>query len=321
MTDSRFDVTTLGEVMLRLSVPAGQRLETARQFEAHPAGAEANVVSALSRLGRPCAWVGALPDTSLGRLVANHLRMAGLDLNGIIWSQEHRLGTYFLEFAVPPRPIQVIYDRANSCAANLQPDQINWEHLLNSRLIHLTGITPALSTGCSSIVSTVIERARQAGVALSFDINYRQKLWAPEQAKATLTPLIRDIDLLLCAQADARRIFGFTGSAEQIVKALAGYSGARSVVVTLGEQGVIGWDGDQYHRAEALPVTVVDRIGAGDGLAAGVIHGWLDGDLTQGLRYGVALAALALSQHGDMIITTPEELLSLLDNTGGGVRR
>jgi 2-dehydro-3-deoxygluconokinase len=321
MTDPRFDVTTLGEVMLRLSVPAGQRLETARQFEVHPAGAEANVVSALSRLGRPCAWVGALPDNPLGRLVANHLRMAGLDLTGIIWSKEGRLGTYFLEFAVPPRPIQVIYDRANSCAAQLQADQIDWAYLLNSRLLHLTGITPALSGSCGSIVSQLIERARRAGVAVSFDINFRQKLWPADRARAVLTPLIQEIDLLLCAQADAQRVFGFTGSAEQIVKALAEYSSARSVVVTLGEQGVIAWDGHRYHQVEALPVTVVDRIGAGDGLAAGVIHGWLDGDLAQGLRYGVALAALALSQHGDMLITTAEELQSLLGDAGGGLQR
>src|SRR5262245_66559043 len=112
MGNPLFDVTTVGEAMLRMSVPAGQRLEMATQLDLCPAGAEANLVVALSRLGRRCAWTSGLPRSALGRLVANHLRMAGVDLGGVVWSETGRIGTYFIEFAVPSRPIQVIYDRA-----------------------------------------------------------------------------------------------------------------------------------------------------------------------------------------------------------------
>jgi 2-dehydro-3-deoxygluconokinase len=306
--------------MLRLSTPSGYRVETATWFDAFPAGAEANLTVALSRLGRRCAWVGGLPDSSLGRLVANHLRMAGVNLEGVVWS-EGRLGTYFIEFATPPRPIQVIYDRVDSCAARLRPEQVNWAYLLDSRLIHLTGITPAISASCKVVVSEAVARAKAAGVAVSFDINYRQKLWPEAEARATLLPLIQEVDLLLCGQGDARRVFGCSGSPEQIVESLAEQSKAKRVVVTLGDQGAIGWDGAQFYEATAPPVEVVDRIGAGDALAAGVIHGWLKGDLALGLRYGVILAALILSQHGDMLITTEAELLSLLEDSGGGVKR
>jgi 2-dehydro-3-deoxygluconokinase len=321
MTKPLFDVSTIGEAMLRLSVPVGYRIETATRFDAFPAGTEANLVVALSQLGRRCAWVGGLPESSLGRMVANHLRMAGVDLAGVVWSESGRLGTYFIEFAAPPRPIQVIYDRLDSCASKLQPGQVDWEYLLNTRLLHLTGITPAISASCHSVVAEAVDRAKAAGIAISFDVNYRQKLWSEAEAKKTLLPLIQEIDLLLCSQADAQRVFGCSGAPEQLVEGLVEQSKARRVVVTLGDQGVIGWDGSQFYQEEAVPVEVVDRIGAGDALAAGVIHGWLRDDLALGLRYGVILAALVLSQHGDMLITTEKELLSLLEDRSGGVKR
>src|SRR5215510_5543653 len=145
MADPRFDVTSLGEMLLRLSVPSGQRLENASHLDVHPAGAEANVMSLLARLERKSYWVGALPQNSLGRLAANALRTAGANTEGIIWNEGGRMGTYYVEFGAPPRGIQVTYDRAHSCMSQLKPDEINWDSLLDTRLLHLTGITPALS--------------------------------------------------------------------------------------------------------------------------------------------------------------------------------
>ena len=131
MAPDRFaDVTTLGEIMLRYSVPAGSRLETASQLDVRPGGAESNLVALLARLGRRTAWVGGLPDNALGRLAANHLRMAGVDLDGVHWCKDGRMGTYYVEFSAPPRPIQVIYDRANSCATQLTPATVAWDTLL-----------------------------------------------------------------------------------------------------------------------------------------------------------------------------------------------
>ena len=136
MGPDRFaDVTTLGEIMLRYSVPAGSRLETASQLDVRPGGAESNLVALLARLGRHTAWVGGLPDNALGRLAANHLRMAGVDLGGVHWCKDGRMGTYYVEFSAPPRPIQVIYDRANSCATQLTPD--------HRRLGHAAGLAAA----------------------------------------------------------------------------------------------------------------------------------------------------------------------------------
>ncbi len=318
--DARFDLTTIGETMLRLSVPAGKRLELADSLEARPGGAESNVAALLARLGLRTAWCGALPESPLGRLVANHLRLAGVDLGGVAWSAEGRLGTYYVEFAAPPRPTQVIYDRADSCAARLSPDRVAWEHVLDTWLLHLTGITPALSAACRAIVAEAQVRARRAGIPISFDVNYRAKLWSPSDAAAALTPLIRGADLLFCSRADATRVFGLSGRDDAMVTALGERMEAGVTVMSIGEGGVVAWDGRELLHAPAVPATIIDRPGAGDALAAGVIYGWLHGDLALGLRYGTLLAALALSQYGDMVVTTRAEVESLLAS-GGGINR
>lgn len=321
MTAKRFDVTAIGEVMLRYSVPVGERLERAQQLAIHPGGAEANLLGALGALGRRCAWISGLPKNPLGKLIENHLRLSHVATDGIVWSDEGRVGAYYLEFATAPRATQVYYDRANSCAAQLCPDQIDWAYVLDTRLIHLTGITPALSPTCLAVTEEAIRRAKAAGVAISFDINYRAKLWSETRAAEVLLPLIQEVDILSCGQGDAARLFGCTGGPEAIIHRLAEISRARVVVTSLADEGVMAWDGQTMHHAPARPVQIVDRLGAGDALAAGVIHGWLDGDLAHGLEVGTALAAICLSLHGDVVITTPEEVAAVMTTGGGGLNR
>jgi len=319
-----YDVTTLGEIMLRLSVPAGSRLEAAAQLDVQPGGAEANLAALLARLGRRVAWLGALPANALGRLAANALRGAGVDLGGVHWCEGGRMGTYFVEFATPPRPIQVIYDRAGSCMAEFRSEQVDWLRLLDTRLLHLTGITPALSPSCRAVVETAVERARAAGVAISFDVNFRQKLWDAETAAAALAPLLRQSTVVFCGHGDAQRLFGCAGDPTAALRQLAEQpltAGAQVVVMSIGAAGALAWHKGEVLHVDAVPTAIVDRLGAGDALAAGVLHGWLDGDLPRGLRVGVVLAALALAQHGDMVLTTPEEVAALLESAGGMIVR
>lgn len=321
MAEPRLDVIGVGEVMLRYSVPVGERLEEARALDVYPGGAEGNTAFALAQLGRRAGWVGALPRNPLGRLVARQLRTAGVDLDGVVWSEAGRVGTYYVEFAAPPRAIQVVYDRADSCAAQLTPDALDWDYLLLARIVHVSGITAAVSPSGLAVVRELLTRARAAGVAVSFDINYRARLWGEAEARAALRPLVAGVEILFCNQGDAKRIFDATGTPEAIVTRLAEMTGARQVVTTFGADGVVGWQAGAFASAAALPVQMVDRLGAGDALAAGVLHGWLDGDFRRGLRYGVVLAALALSQMGDMVVTTPQEVEALLLNAGGGIHR
>ena len=203
-------------MLIRLSVPAGERLEAARKLDVHPAGAEANVVTLLARLGRRALWVGALPENPLGRLAAGALRSAGVSLDGILWRERGRIGTYYVEFGAPPRGIQVTYDRANSCITELQPSEINWDLLLDTRILHLTGITPALSPSCLEIIRQAAKQAKERNVLISFDVNYRQKLWSESEARQTLLPLIKQAYLLFCSQPDAVRLFGCSGTMQEI---------------------------------------------------------------------------------------------------------
>lgn len=316
-----FDVTTVGEIMLRLSVPAGERLENAATLDVHPGGAESNLAALLARLGRRTAWAGALPANALGRLAANQLRAAGVDLGGVQWCNEGRMGAYYVEFSLPPRPTQVIYDRAGSCAAQMTTDQADWGRLLDTRLLHLTGITPALSNACRRLSEEAIGRARVAGVPVSFDVNYRQKLWSAEEAAAVLAPMAAQADLLFCGHGDAQRLFGCAAEPDRALPQLAAQTRAHTVVMSVGDAGAVAWGAGRLRQVNAVPVGIVDRLGAGDALAAGVIHGWLDGDLDRGLRTGVLLAGLALAQHGDMVVTTPGEVAKLLERSGSLIVR
>ena len=147
---------------------------------------------------------------------------------------------------------------------------------------------------------------------MSFDVNFRGKLWSPAQAAQVLASLMEGAELVFCSRRDAEGVFGLQGEPEAQVHALAARCRARVTVMSLGEQGALALADGHLHHAPAVPVTLLDRLGAGDALAAGVLHGWLAGDLARGLRCGTVLAGLALSQYGDMVITTAAELDALL---------
>ncbi len=311
----RFDVTTIGEGQLRYSVAAGYRLEQADHFDLHAVGTEANVTGLLARLGWRAGWISALPNSPLGRRVANQFRLAGLDLSAVSWCEGRRLATYYVEYAVPPRPTQVYFDRADTCFTNMTVADVDWDYLLDARLVHLSGLTLPLSPSVHEILQVAVTRARTAGVPVSFDMNYRRRLWPPEEARETALHMFHDVDILFCSRGDARQVFGIEGAPAEIVRQLAEMSGAAHIVVSLSSDGLIGWERSTgaFILQPAREVVILDRIGAGDAMVGGVLHGWLQGDFAKGLRYGALTAALALSQYGDQVITTAQELESLLD--------
>lgn len=307
----RFDVTTYGEGGLRLSVPAGERIETTNRFDVNVSGAEANVVGALSRLGHRCGWVSALPATPPGRRVAHAFRTAGIDLEGVVWRDSGRVSCYYIEYAEPPRATTVLYDRKDSCFARLAAHEVDWSYLLDTRHLHLTGLSVPLSERAGEVIAEAARRSKAHGISTSFDINYRRQLWAPAEARERLLPICHGVNLLFCSERDALEIFGCKGLPQVIAQQLQQLTNAQQVVMSLGNRGVIGGTGTDFIHCPAREVTILDRIGAGDALVAGVLHGWLDGDLAQGLRYGAMMAALAMSQHGDMVIIDARELARL----------
>lgn len=308
----RFDVTSLGETMLRMSVPEDQRLEQASCLSVNPGGAESNVCGALAGLGRRCGWVSRLPDNPLGRYTLRVLRGAGIDVSSVELAPGERMGAYYVELASPPRPIQVYYDRQGSAASRMSAGAVDWDYLLDTRILHLTGITPALSDSCRALSKEAVRRARAKGVSVSLDVNYRSRLWPAEEAASCLLELARDVDILICGRADAQQLFSLNGDARTVLQGLKDLTGVHSTVLTLGGNGAIALDDSDIIEQKSLPAKVIDKLGAGDAFAAGVLDGWLDGSLAEGLHRGAALAALVLSQSGDMLITNREELRTVM---------
>ncbi len=308
------DVVTIGETMLRLSAPPGVPLEQAPQLDVHVAGAESNVAIALCRLGTTAGWISRLVDTPLGRRIVNELRAHGVDVSRVLWAPDGRIGIYFLEQGIPPRQHRIIYDRAQSAVALLNPDEIDWEYVRSARLIHLTGITPALSAGCRAATARAVVEARRGKALVCFDVNYRAKLWNPEEAKAALMPLLADVDILISTAADAQLLLSRSGTAEQLAGLLAQRFGAKTVVITDTGRCAAAQDG-QIVSKEGYAVESVDRVGAGDAFAAGFIHGFLTGGLDRALEYAVAVGALKHTYRGDVVWVSPEDLKELLSGS------
>jgi 2-dehydro-3-deoxygluconokinase len=316
-----FDVFTLGETMLRLSPPGSLRLEQATSLDIAFGGTESNVAVALSRLGKRVAWHSRLPENPMGRQVAAALLKQGVNVDSVIWSKDERLGVYFIEYGSPPRGIQVWYDRADSAASKMTPDDLPLELIRSARWLHVTGITAALSESCAATVSAAVDTATERGVKVSLDVNYRAKLWDAATASSVLNPLCEKADVVIIAVRDAHTLWDAPMDAIETARMLQGRWGG-TVIVTRGEAGSVGYDGNDMAQVDAIPVEIIDRIGAGDAFAGGVICGLLDG-LTLGgaLQFGSAVAALKLTIPGDMALVTHAEVEALLNDPPGALNR
>jgi 2-dehydro-3-deoxygluconokinase len=297
--------------MVRL-VPKGfTRLEEAQELECRTGGSESNVAVALARLGLRAAWISKLPANPLGLMIERRIRSFAVDTARVIWEENGRAGVYFIEPAAAPRRARVLYDRAHSSASRMSPEEIDWSVLDGVRHVHLTGITVALSNYCRATVARALKEARARGCSLSFDVNYRARLWSAEAAREALEPLLSGIDVLITPLVDGQLLWNLPADAEAAAAALRERFGARVVAVTLGAEGALCHDG-QPRSAASFPVREVDRVGAGDAFDAGLLYGFLRGDLDQGLAYGMAMAALKHSIPGDEFVATREEVESLL---------
>ncbi len=322
MSDGELDLITFGETMIRFATLDEQRLETSNTLAVSIGGTESNVCVALARLGLATAWVSALPENPFGRMIAGELRRHGVDVSPIIWRADSRAGLYFMEAGANPRPTRVMYDRAGSAVATLDPDDLDPSIVRRARALHLTGITPALSSGCAEICRRLLAAAADASIPVVVDVNYRSLLWSPAEAAAGIQFLLDGASLVFCGAGDASTIWNITGSPEQVGRALLERSGADLVVITLGAEGAcaVQRDGGVWLQ-ESLPVEIVDPVGAGDAFAAGFLREWLRNHtaIPEALRSGVAMAALSMTIPGDLAIITPEELDSTLARVQGGV--
>ncbi|HVL11892.1 MAG TPA: sugar kinase [Gemmata sp.] len=325
------DVIAFGEVMVRLAPPHFQRLEQARALDVEVGGAEFNTAAGLARLGRSAAWVSQLPDNPLGRLVANRVREVGVSDEFVRYAPDARCGLYFLEFGAAPRASSILYDRKDSAAAQMRRGVFDWPAIFaGAKWFHVTGITAALSVWAAEAVDEAMHAARAAGVRVSVDLNYRAKLWGREQAAAVMAELLPLCDVLIASEADAEHLFGITGEDfTEVAEGLVEKFRVSTVVGTRREADLVwknrfaavAYSGGQTHESAWYEVEIVDRLGAGDALAAGLIHGLLDGDLKKGLDYGAAMGALKHTIPGDIPWIAKEEVEAVLSGQGLRIRR
>lgn len=307
--------------MLRLSVRPGDLLSDAQALDVHVAGSEANVAFACARVGLRSAWVSALPANPLGRRVATTLAAGGVDTSLVRWVEGGRLGLYFVELGASPRPTSVVYDRAASTIALADPELFDWNAVAGTDFLHVSGITLALSDTCREIARRAMQQARGGGAVVSFDVNYRQRLWSREAAAAAVRAVAPLVDVLICTAEDARDLFGAAGGPETALAQLHADLGIETVVLTLGAEGAIAARGESIFNRPGYTVETVDRVGAGDAFAAGFIWGLVDGSIELGLERGLAMSALQMTLHGDLFRLGAADVNALLARHGREVGR
>ena len=306
------DVVTLGETMLRLSPVNVSTLEEAQQFQVDVAGAESNVAVGLARMELKVGWISKLVDNSIGRLIANRIHWHGVDISRIVWADNGRNGLYYLEPGADPRPTRLIYDRGDSAFTKLTFEEVDKEYVAGAKLLHLSGITPALGDSARGLIDRIVDYAKASDTLVSLDVNYRQKLWSPPVARKMLAPIIEKVDILICSLNDAATVFEQTDkNPEAVIKNLHKRFLNHTVVLTMAAEGALAYDGNKIWQENAFSAGVVDRIGRGDSFSAGFLYGYLRKDVTAALKYGNAMAALNQTLKGDFFWCSKNDVIRL----------
>ena len=332
-------LVTLGEAMIRLTPPNFQRLEQAHALDLYVGGGELNVAVAAARFGTSSLWISRLPDNPLGHVIANRARELGVETR-IEWSKGDRAGLYFAELGAAPRPSSVLYDRAGSAMSAIEPGSVDWKlAFAGAHWFHVSGITPALSKSAAKVTAEALEAAKKAGLTVSYDLNFRRKLWKPDVARNVQEPLMRYVDVLITTEEDTRVVFGIGGRNHQtydhvdpdayasVARELIDRFNLSAAAITLRENprvllnswsAVLVAERKVYH-APKYEVEVVDRIGAGDAFSGGLIASRLqDRSWEDSVRFATAASALKHSVPGDFCLVSRDEVEQLL--SGGSLR-
>jgi 2-dehydro-3-deoxygluconokinase len=322
------DLVTFGEALIRLSPPHCQRLEQTSLLDVAVGGAELNAAVTAQRLGLSTAYVTRLTDNPLGRMAVNKAREHGVDVSNVLWTEGDRVGVYYMEFGASPRANSVIYDRQGSALASIRPGDFDWKSILAGvRVFHTSGITPALSRSAAAVTQEAVRAAKEVGLKVSIDLNYRARLWSREEARDVMSDLVMDADLLITTEEDTERVFGIRGdSYEDVAHALAERFHLETVAITLRETETvwrntwtaIALSAGRVYRAPVFDIELVDRVGAGDSFAGGFLAGYLQSGAEFAVQYGTAVSALKQTNPGDLCWATPSEVMRLLQ--GGDLR-
>lgn len=317
---TRYDVLTFGETMMRLTPPGFLRIEQTRVFDVWVGGAESNTAVGLARLGLKAAWLSRLPASPLGRYVSSRVRQHGVDVSHVVWASDERLGIYFHEKAQPPRASRIIYDRQDSAMSRMQPSDLP-DGLFEAgvaKLLHVTGITLAISRTAMATVHEAGRRAKAAGWLLSFDTNYRRTLWSGAEAANACDDVMLMADIIFCPLNDFHAMYG-DERPEQAIQFLAKKYPNALIVMTLGKDGAVARARGRNWRQSAILAGEVGRIGGGDAFAAGFLYAWLKhGDAALALKWAAAMSAHKYTIPGDLPLVDYDEVAALIEGAAGG---
>ena len=350
-SDCEFDLLALGECMIRLSPPGHQRIELTPVFEAYAGGGEYNVAYALARYGMRTGWISRLVDNPLGHFVRNHAQTSGMDISEVIWvpydgvGRADRIGLNFTEVGIGVRASVTLYDRGHTAVSHMKPGEVDWKrifHARKARWFHTGGIFTALSDSCAEVALEAMKAAHEAGTIVSYDLNFRSKLWTSKRAIEVTKNLVPYIDVLIGNEEDFQKVLGFQvegtdehlkrlpveGYKKMVEKVVKAYPSVQAVGTTLREvvsglvnnwSAIMYYDGTFYQSQKYENLEIEDRVGGGDGFCSGFVYGFLHGMTPQEcVEMGAAHGALLQSTRGDTSMVTMEEIKHVM---GGGTAR
>jgi 2-dehydro-3-deoxygluconokinase len=350
-SDVEFDILTLGECMIRLSPPGHQRIELTPVFEAYAGGGEYNVSYALARYGLRAGWISRLVDNPLGHFIRNHAKASGMDISEVVWApydgsgRADRIGLNFTEVGIGVRASVTLYDRGHTAIAHMKPDDVDWNRIFRkrgARWFHTGGIFTALSDSCADVAVASMKAAREAGSIVSYDLNFRSKLWPSSKAIETTKRIIPYVDVLIGNEEDFQKVLGFSvegtdeslstlpveGFKRMVKRVVETYPNIKAVGTTLREvvsglvnnwSAIMYYDGRFHESRRYTNLEIEDRVGGGDGFCSGFIYGMLHSLPPQEcVEMGAAHGALLQSTRGDTSMITMDEIRHVM---GGGSAR
>lgn len=337
----RKKVVTLGEIMLRLSTMDDKRIIQSNVFAADYGGGEANVAISLSNFGLETSFVSKIPNNPLGESVLRYLKANGVNTENIILGGE-RLGTYYLEVGTGVRNSSVVYDRKYSSFSTLTYDELNLEKILdNTKIIHLSGITPALSKECQELTFKILKKAKEMDILVSFDFNYRGKLWTVEEAGKTIKKYLPFIDICFAGILDAKFILGISldeskyNDKRELLKAyydimskenknIKYFISTQREIHSVDENSLTGfiYNDNKLYSSRKYKFKIVDRVGGGDAFAAGALYGIYENYENEKIvEFATGASVLKHTIKGDANLVSTSEVLSFIENGVGKISR
>ena len=335
-------VVTFGEIMLRLKAPGVERFFQSPQLEATFGGGEANVCVSLANYGMDASFVTVMPDNDITKACMNQLRGFGVSVSDISYGKG-RVGIYYLEAGANQRPSKVIYDREYSAISLAKPGDIDFKKVFSGAgWFHITGITPAISASAAELSMESVKAAKEMGLTVSCDLNYRKNLWKyGKEAREVMSELTKFVDVIIANEEDCQKSLGIENNShveggvldtkkyEELAKeVLAQYPNTKKIAITLRESKSAnhnGWsaciyDGKEFYVSKKYEITnIVDRVGGGDSFAGGLIYGLNNYDTNSAaLEFAVAASCLKHSIGGDFNRVSVSEVTALMGGDGSG---